>query len=72
MIKDYCPECNKSGVRYEHVPQHSHMVTEDDGHPHYVYDDTPEYRENNEHRTLNEKWCPRCKKWIKPYQQRVM
>ena len=58
MRIDYCPKCNKAGLKYERYP-HSFYSNP----PIYLND--AELEENATHHSLNEKWCPRCKEWVK-------
>ncbi len=63
MRIDYCPKCNKAGLKYHsnwNDPKYYsyHFV---DGKP---IDDIKKVNPPEGYGTA--KWCPRCKEWVKP------
>jgi len=63
MDVDFCPKCHKAGLRYEikHIPP-------------WMPDNRTAEEKTESSRGLsnNEKWCPRCKEWVKPTSRNVM
>ncbi len=59
MQIDYCPQCNKAGLKHERYP-------------HSPYSNPPQIPtleqriENERYHADGKKWCPRCQEWVKP------
>jgi hypothetical protein len=59
MRINYCPECKKAGLKYERYPRSLYSNPP-------VIPTQEQKAENEQHHLINEKWCPRCAKWVKP------
>lgn len=59
MRIDYCPKCNKAGLKHDRYPRS-------------VYSNPPIFNtleqriENERYHQDGKKWCPRCKEWVIP------
>ncbi len=60
MRIDYCPKCNKSGLKHERYFSSPYANP-----PQIPTDEQRD--ENTAHRKLYEKWCHRCREWVNPY-----
>jgi Zn-finger nucleic acid-binding protein len=69
---DFCPKCKKAGLRYQRFEINTILFMEPQPHYDYEHPDSPELKENEEHRLKCEKWCPRCQEWIIPRGREVM
>ena len=60
MRIDYCPKCGKAGLKYE-TPEGRDCTgrTNEERYQDFVNDILPTP-------CIKNKWCPRCKEWIKP------
>ena len=66
MRIDYCPKCNKAGLKYASnwdIPQPYHFEQDKDGHSFVVNDYKLHYAPEG---YGTAKWCPRCKEWVAP------
>jgi hypothetical protein len=57
MRIDYCPHCNKAGLKYERFQQLCWQPE------HRTKEQIDEYELNH---SQGKKWCSRCKMWVKP------
>lgn len=58
MRIDHCPKCRKAGLRWKDAQgKLASGLT-----PQEEYAHLPAFRLSN----ATEKWCPRCKEWVKP------
>ena len=57
MRIDYCPKCNKAGLKYERIPT---LAWKPDTRT------EAEKEECNREHSLGKKWCLRCRQWVNP------
>jgi len=58
MRIDYCPKCNKAGLKVDRIPI-----------PYWkelTPEETAAKREAIDNNGRGNKWCPRCMEWVKP------
>ena len=62
---DYCPKCNKAGLKHDRIHPISAFVPQLQAYR-YRPEDTIFLQENEVHYLRGEKYCARCKEWVKP------